>query len=301
MQCSSSHCELSAEKQVLSDEILRLQEIVAKKDLLVKKVLTFLNEDQLSTLMEEKKRYWSNEAIIKGLKLRCALGVNRYKYLLGTNYPAPSYSTITSRLKQYKINFGIFEILQEPLKHKVSRMEETDKFCMLSMDEMEISKQLAYNKSERTTVGHITLPAGTTIGTKLLIVLVRGIKQNWKQVIAAHVTNGSAEDEVLRQFIDQCIQFCNNCGLKVIALGSDMGHENRALWRVLNVRVPRFGVRQNMFDFNGESIYIVNDVCHLIKNLKNALLTSWVKLPAAYCQTENLQSPYVHGSIVKVL
>lgn len=55
---------------------------------------TFLNNDQIEKLQQGQLTLWSNEGIIKALKLRFALSVNGYNYLRSTGYPLPAYSTI---------------------------------------------------------------------------------------------------------------------------------------------------------------------------------------------------------------
>jgi len=47
-----------------------------------------------------------------------------------------------------------------------------------------------------------------------------------------------------------------------------MGTENQTL----DVKVQRTGARQNYFRFNDSNVFVVPDVSHLLKNLKNAML-----------------------------
>ncbi|KAK0156978.1 hypothetical protein PV327_011480, partial [Microctonus hyperodae] len=70
---------------------------------------SFLNDALIQKLEVGRVNEWSNEAIIKGPKLRYALGVHGYKYLLSTGYTSPSYPTIMRRIQEYKLHFGIFE------------------------------------------------------------------------------------------------------------------------------------------------------------------------------------------------
>lgn len=159
---------------------------------------------------------WANKTIIKGLKMRFSLGVHGYDYLRETKYPLPAYSTLTRRLRQFKLNFGVLTDLLDPLKHKVSCMEESDKVCCLSVDEMKISPHISYDKN-------ITIGNSTKVGNKLLVVLIKGIKHTWKQIIGAHVTDGVVE----------------SFGIKVLSLSSDMGNSNRALWTVLGIKIKK--------------------------------------------------------------
>jgi len=48
----------------------------------------------------------------------------------------------------------------------------------MNVDEMEISKQLSYDKNSTETYGFITLGNDNMLGSKLLIVIIRGLKTN---------------------------------------------------------------------------------------------------------------------------
>jgi len=231
--------------------------------------------------------------------MRFALGVHGYDYLRETKYPLPAYSTLTRR--QFKLNFGVFNDLLEPLKHKVSCMEESDRFCCMFVDEMEISPHLSFDKNRREMFGGIAIGNSTKVGNKLLVVLIRGVKHTWKQIIGAHVTDGAVNNEYFKNFIFECINFVESCGIQVLSLSSDMGNSNRALWTVLGIQVKKEGIRENKFFYNWHYIFITPDVCHLIKNLKSATLKGDIILPTTYCDINNLPSQIVKGSYVTKL
>lgn len=89
------------------------------------------------------------------MKFRFALGAHGYGYLRNSNYPLPSYRTLCRRLQELEINFGMFRDLKAPLQSKI---ENLDKFCILSIDEMHINDSIiAINKHEMKFSGNITL------------------------------------------------------------------------------------------------------------------------------------------------
>jgi len=288
----------------VNDEIARLQiENANLKKLIEEKEATlhyFLNDDQIEAT-KKIPREWSKETIIKGLKLRFALGVHGYNYLRDTNYPIPAYSTLTKRLREFKLKFGLFHDVLELLKHKVHSMDNNDRFCVMSVDEMEVSKQLSYNKNSTETFGFITLGNENMLGGKLLLVIIRGLKNKWKQVIGCHLTDGSLDNELFKKFIEQCIESVESCGIHVLALSSDMGNTNRALWNSLDIKVKKDGIRKNTFEFNDHNIFIMPDICHLLKNLKSSLLKNDIILPIEYCESEGLPSQVVKGSYIATL
>jgi hypothetical protein len=164
-----------------------------------------------------------------------------FSFLREINFPLSCYSTITRQLQILTLEFGLFESMLEPFCYKVQQLEKEDRFCVLSFDEMEISCEESYDKNRGKRYGKTTLGNGN----KLLIVLLRSVKNNWKQVIGAHITDGAPAPELFKQFIFDCIEFCKHAGLKIVSLSSDMGNENRSLWKDLGVKIQKTGIRQN--------------------------------------------------------
>lgn len=261
--------------------------------------------DQIEYLVNGKVKIWTPETIIKALKLRFALGVHGYNYLRNCDhYAIPAYSTLCEKVRSFKLNYGIFEEVLQLIQHKAATMNPVDKYCMISIDEMQISKENDYNKHMKQFLGYITLGTGEKeeLGSHLLVVLLRGIYSNWKQLIAAHITGTSLNKNVFKQFIEKCITSVETSGLRVIALSSDMGAANKGLWNAFNVGIKK-GFRQNKFVCNGHDIFVLPDVCHLLKNFKNTVLkyNSGFELPKEYVDLENLCSTTVSGEHIKKL
>lgn len=264
---------------------------------------SLFNNDQITLLREGQVLHWSDESIIKGLKFRNALSVHGYNYLRNTGYPLPAHSTLFRRIQNFKLNFGIFDDVLELLESKVKTMDPTDKYCILSYDEMIISAQHDYDKSNGTFSGYVTLGQNKNVlGQKIYLVLVRGVKNHWKQILACHVTSKqSIDSETVKEFIEKCIVCVEKCGLYVLALSSDLDARNRSLWSSMGITIMKDVPRINSFHFNGHDIYAMPDVCHILKNLKSALLRQEVFLPEAYMEQEKLPSNVVRGSYVKML
>lgn len=67
----------------------------------------------------------------------------------------PVYSTLMRKIQDFK--FGIFTGMLELLDIKVQNMENLDRFCVLSYDEMVISEQYDYNKKTKKFVDRSSL------------------------------------------------------------------------------------------------------------------------------------------------
>lgn len=64
----------------------------------------------------------------------------------------------------------------------------------------------------------------------------------------------------------------------------------------MGITIMKFVPRINSFHFSGHDIYTIPDVCHILKNLKSALLRQEVFLPETYVEQEKLPS-----NVVKIL
>lgn len=295
LQCNNCH-QYFDEIVSLKQQIQLLKKENTEKETALKE---FLTEQQLKMLTKKTQiQHWDNETIMKSLKIRFAVGVHGFQFLREMKFPLPCYSTITRRLQGLTLEFGIFKEMLEPLSFKVQQLEREDRFCVISFDEMEISNEESFDKNRGQRYGNITIGKVNKLGNKLLLVLLRSVKNNWKQVIGAHITDGTLDPELFKQFIYNCIEFSKQVGLKVVSLSSDMGNENRSLWKVLGIQIKKTGLRQNYFTYNGDNIFIMPDVCHLIKNLKNLALNSSIKLPNEYCEEKCLPTEYVCGKYV---
>lgn len=279
------------------NENLRLQLDKAKNV-----VQKFLNNDQITLLNEGRVSPWLNESIIKGLKFRFALSVHGYEYLRESGYPLPAYSTLMRRIQNLTLTFGIFDDVLTILKFKVEFMDITDTFCIISYDEMIISEQIDFDKNTGMFFGNVTLGNENLLGQKIFVVVARGVKTKWKQIIACHVTRKETIDaQLLQTFLKECILRLEKCGLHVLALSSDLDWRNRSIWSQWNIEVTKFGTRSNSFVLNDHEIFAMPDVCHLLKNLKASMLSQDVFLPLAYAEQENLPTNVVKGSYVKSL
>lgn len=101
------------------------------------------------------------------------------------------------------------------------------------------------------------------IGQKALSVVVRGVKIRWKQINGCHITRKEKLDpQLFGNFLLDCIQALQECGLRVIAFSSDMDGRNKAFLNLLNISVSQMEASVNSFFFNGNIIYVFPNICH---------------------------------------
>lgn len=82
----------------------------------------------------------------------------------------------------------------------------------------------------------VTLENKKEISTHLLVVMIRGMKQCWKQVTAYEVTGNSVPPSVMKHPLGIFIEFIESAGLCVVAVTS-MDISNVALCSHVGVKI----------------------------------------------------------------
>lgn len=111
-------------KNALRQVQRRLKKVLKKPNCTKCDLLTFLfNNDQLLALKKKKLKKstelmkWSNDTIMKSLKLKIICGNNGYTELLKQKYPFPSIKTLQRRLQNSNLDSGnldeLFSLTQD--------------------------------------------------------------------------------------------------------------------------------------------------------------------------------------------
>lgn len=247
---------------------------------------------------------WPPESIKQALQIRFAVGWKGYSFLLGKGLPLPTYSTLCRRLQAIDFQPGVLNAILPYLAVKCSAItNEREKDCVILMDEMEIASAIDYDISSSAYIGHETLGDGSELATQLLVVMIRGINTNWKQVVGYHLCSKKARDDSLYKFLLDCIVKVEGVGYKVRGVVSDMGPKNQSVWRSFEVRVGRYSlVNHCQHPVRSEhKLYFFADTPHLLKNLRSALLSHDITLPREVCQLYSLPDSVVSASYIRLL
>ncbi|KAM7308648.1 hypothetical protein ISCGN_012282 [Ixodes scapularis] len=133
--------------------------------------------------------------------------------------------------------------------------------------------------------------------THALVFMIAGISSRWKQVICYHYTGNSFSGKEAATQVKILIERCNSVGLQVVAVTSDMGSGNRAMWQHFDIYSGRYSRTTNKIPHPqqpGEQIVFLADVPHLIKNLNGHLVRGQtIVLPADVVTANNLTCPTV--------
>jgi hypothetical protein len=132
------------------------------------------------------------------------------------------------------------------MQNKLKSTAAQERDCVLMLNELAVRKFLEYDKGLRSFVGHISEEVrkpldGKSSGSSVLlashalVVIIRGLTTNWKQVVAYYLTGDSVDGIVLWNLVTRIIIQLNACEVNVRAVVCDMGSCNRAMWRVAGI------------------------------------------------------------------
>ena len=175
-----------------------------------------LNQRQLKRLATGRQARWDVETVGKAVALRC---ISRKGYEFVRNImkmPLPSSSTLSRWTRNFKIGSGIIDAALWVLKSAVEAMGQLERICCLCFDEMPLNNRPTYDQSDDVILD----------GSKLQLMLVRGLCSAWKQPIFYEV-----DSPVTIEKLNKIVSVLEDLGLDVRAVTSDMGPSNERLWR----------------------------------------------------------------------
>lgn len=104
------------------------------------RISKIFNQDQMHILKNNLKRpkKWDDKTILKSLKLKFACRKRGYTNLINEGHPLPSLRILRKRLQGIDFNPGILNDVFTFLKEKVKSFTNSEKECVLVIDEMSI-------------------------------------------------------------------------------------------------------------------------------------------------------------------
>ena len=218
------------------------------------------------------KRYTNNlKTIALGIKYQ---STKAYKYLRHI-FHLPSVSTLDQLVSNFvKLEPGLSEPIFAALKKKVANMTLVEKNVILCFDEMAIKTFLSYKANTDEVEGfqdHGEYSSEYTqeYGSQALVIEAHGCYKNWKQPLGYLITNGQCPADVLLEFSLQAVDRLHEIGLNVRIIVSDLGTSNQSLFKTrLNIDHDN-----TFFIQNGKKIYVMYDPPHLMKCVRNNLIS----------------------------
>lgn len=146
---------------------------------------------------------------------------------------------------------------------------------------MQISKGVSFDSQNLSLLGFTDLGDYTPEQQKkeradhALVFLFQPFRGKWVQNIAAFLSKGAANGEVLSHLVSECIILLENSGFYVDVVTSDGATWNRGMWK-------RFGLENldsscihitSVEENENRRLWFCSDFSHLVKNLRNFLMS----------------------------
>lgn len=243
---------------------------------------------------------YSTEWILECLIMRMK-SPKLYEHLRRENIlTLPGKTTLKKYLKSYKTGFGFNAKVFDVLKEKTGPMDEFQRHGGLIVDEMKLSKHLSL-----TTVGHIDgfVDLGPftsdedkrTVCDHGMCVIFVPFVGKWTQVLASFATKGNIKGPLLTKIMIEATILAEKSGLKVDFITSDGATWNRNMWSQMGVGASLTSIKCSAAHpvDPQRRLHLISDFPHLIKCLRNGLVSSCYEVPegqVCYCVMFSLHS-----------
>uniref|UniRef100_A0A182PWZ5 THAP-type domain-containing protein n=1 Tax=Anopheles epiroticus TaxID=199890 RepID=A0A182PWZ5_9DIPT len=158
--------------------------------------------------------------------------------------------------RKLNLKEGILEDVLDLLKHITADLQQCDRECVLSFNEMKVNRILEYDPASDEILGP---------HNNLQVVMARGLFKNWKQPVFI-----GFDQQMTKNIILEIIKRLHETNINVVAIVSDNCQANVGCWKDLgthNYDHPFF-----KHPINDCNIYVFPDAPHLLKLIRNWLL-----------------------------
>ncbi|KAF0704147.1 Transposable element P transposase, partial [Aphis craccivora] len=193
-----------------------------------------------------------------------------YKYMRKNKIILPGESTVRCWLNSISYSTGFSPRYMEQIKLKVSCMSFQEKKVTILLDEISIKKAIEYNKALDIIEGYEdlgTLGRTNKIGSYALVIMIRCLYVNCKFPFCYFFTGNRIKGDNLTNILKECVIKLLELGLVPSAVVCDQGSQNRRMFSLLGATYNNPSV-----DINGQKLFLIYDMPHLIKSLRNNLL-----------------------------
>lgn len=214
----------------------------------------------------------------------------------------PSKRTLGRFSAKLVFNTGIDTKLFAHISEKVKNLSEVDTYCTLSWDEVSLKPHLDYSTNRDEIDGFVDMLSvrRPDFATHALTFMIRGINTPFKQPIGLFFTNGLKHYELMEMiklitkavletgmsyyFISKIVTlyfqlfFYISSGLKIMVSTCDqVGVNVKAIHQLMNPIVNKSSGGLLSYELYGKTIIHCFDPPHLIKGIRNNLMTKTLK------------------------
>ncbi|CAH1366216.1 unnamed protein product [Tenebrio molitor] len=253
----------------------------------------FINSQLRNANVKPTARRWTEQDKAFALSLY-KRSPRLYRYLQ-VYFQLPSSRSLKAILAKIPFDTGVNSVILEHLRSQISKMNQADSNCTLLFDEISLCQGFHYERVQQylsgfEDIGH--LGRTNKAANHALVFMVRGVRKQWKQVIAYYFTSKTIQTANLKFLIKEIISQLQGIELNVLATVCDQGPTNCAALRELcDQRHPR----QSSYYFfvKDKPIVTIFDVPHLLKNTRNALLKCKIQFaPHKWARFHHIESVF---------
>jgi len=210
---------------------------------------------QIKKLKGQRRVNWETADIVKALSLR-SVSLKAYETARTSwNLPLPAPSTLRAWVYRFQCAPGIQTDVIKILGEHATSFGRLACLCAMTFDEMSLDGRYVMDTINDQISSH----------SKVQVVMVRGIVEDWKQPIYFDFDVAMTDD-----LLSDIIRHLESSQLRVVSITSDMGGENRGLWKVYNIS-PEKPWFLNPADAS-RKIFVFADMPHLLKLIRNHVI-----------------------------
>jgi hypothetical protein len=240
-------------------------------------------------LLHKKRKSWSVSEKNIALSLYYK-SPSAYMYMRKNGIILPGGSTVRRWLNSINYTTGFSEKYIKQLKLKLSDMTYSEKKCVILLDEISIMKCIEYNSVLDEIEGYEDLGRlGRTdkFGSHALVIMLRGLYSNWKFPLAYFLTGSGVKGNDLVIIINDCVKTILDIGLQPTSIVCDQGTQNRRMFSLLG------GTEENPSTIIcDKKLYLIYDMPHLLKSVRNNLLSGNIKVGNKIISFGDIQKTY---------
>ncbi|GFO42646.1 THAP domain containing 9 [Plakobranchus ocellatus] len=186
----------------------------------------------------------------------------------------PAVSTLRGWFRSVDGNVGFNASVMQSLENKVkeARKQGNEVLCSLMLDEMAIIKKIEFDGKK--TFGFVDIGSGVTddgapAATQALVFMVVCVNGSWKVPIDFFFIHGMTGKEKAN-LVRECLHQLGQIGIKVISLTCDGFSCHFAMLSDLGASMDPENLDTSFpHPSSGHKIFVILDVCHMLKLLRN--------------------------------
>jgi hypothetical protein len=214
---------------------------------------------------------WTNEDKLIALGLYYK-SPSAYRFMRHT-IRLPSESTLKSYISGFNVKTGFDSDYLLALKKRAEGLNDSEKFVVLTFDGMSLRSSLKYLEHDDRIIGFEDLDSfgsnSPNVAKSALQFMVRGVSTRWKQPVGHFFTGNSIGAETLKLMVQAIVSKLEEFDLKVATVVCDQEACHRACFTALGVITTKPFFQSE----SGNTVHVMYDPPHLMKNLRNNLLT----------------------------